>query len=237
MPPSGHHQAIVFCPFGHANPSTYMFCRECGALINTEAPPSGPQQSTNSLARQPSRMSASKWGLVAAAFVATTALVAAIAYLLVRDTDTLPTTQATQTWPTPGNLPQTGTQPPPQSPPAPQITFSTPSALIRAADSFGDTRCSDGAPLSRWPGYRAGRGSESTTCLFAIHVGEAYWTTAPTPSRIPRNVIAPGRVSCADVGIPSSQCSGDDFVMTCKMEGSDDWVTCRGGKDAVVYLF
>lgn len=32
-------------------------------------------------------------------------------------------------------------------------------------------------------------------------------------------------------------CSGNDFVMTCVVNGVDTWITCTGGNDAKVYLY
>ena len=33
------------------------------------------------------------------------------------------------------------------------------------------------------------------------------------------------------------QCSGNDFVMSCAVYGSDPWITCTGGNNAKVYLY
>jgi serine/threonine protein kinase len=117
----------------------------------------------------------------------------------------------------------------------PEIRFSTPPGLYPGADTYGDTSCTNGRPIPGQPGFRAGRGSASTSCAFAVSVGEAYWARDSTPSRGTRTVIAPGTVSCQSVG--AGDCSGDDFVMRCSMTGSDAWVTCTGGREAVIYIF
>jgi serine/threonine-protein kinase len=62
----------------------------------------------------------------------------------------------------------------------------------------------------------------------------AYWNTFDSPSRDSRQVIAPGTVSCAEV---STNCSGNNFIMTCGVNGNDPWITCTGGRDAVIYLY
>lgn len=55
----------------------------------------------------------------------------------------------------------------------------------------------------------------------------------------PQRVVAHGSVGCLSVQkrFPNVQCSGDDFVMNCAIEGADDWITCRGGNNAIVYIF
>ena len=49
------------------------------------------------------------------------------------------------------------------------------------------------------------------------------------------------RVTPQEAAVPcqlgGSRCEGTDFVMDCRIAGNDDWVTCQGGRDAVVYLF
>jgi serine/threonine protein kinase len=86
----------------------------------------------------------------------------------------------------------------------------------------------------------AGRGSATTSCQFAANVINAYYASYPVPSRDSRQVIAPGSISCpsAAAGAPMPvMCSGNDFVMSCVVNGNDPWITCTGGNDAVVYLY
>lgn len=108
----------------------------------------------------------------------------------------------------------------------------------------GDPSCMNGKPLPNHPGSRAGpglsaSGKDQTSCLFAFTVGQSYWATYSTPSSQPQEVTAQGSVGCTTVrrDFPNVECSGDDFVMYCAIEGADDWITCRGGNEAVVYIF
>jgi serine/threonine protein kinase len=125
----------------------------------------------------------------------------------------------------------------------PTRTFSMPPGLFRAPDMHGDSSCVNGTPLPNHPGSRAGTGLSSgedkTSCVFAFTVGQAYWAAYSTPSSQPQEVTAHGSVGCTTIRQSHSnvQCSGDDFVMYCSIEGADDWITCRGGNEAVVYIF
>ena len=117
------------------------------------------------------------------------------------------------------------------------VSFVVPQSLYRNADTYGDTSCSNGRPIPNSSGYYAGLGSESTSCAFAVQVGRAYLASNPNPGASSRSqtVVATGTVPCTSV--PTARCSGDDFIMTCAIEGGDRWVTCRGGREAVVYIF
>jgi hypothetical protein len=55
-------------------------------------------------------------------------------------------------------------------------------------------------------------------------------------SRNPRSVSAPGAVDCRNVE-GDAVCDSGNFVVQCVAEGTDNRVTCRGGNDAVVYLY
>lgn len=137
----GDHQsdAIVRCPHGHRNPADHQFCGECGTRIDTStstpAEPGLPSPDHGS-----TRKSVGRWALVAAALVTATALVAALTYLLARDTSTVPATQATPTWPTPGQSPATRPQPPvpmpTQGPPPPSP--ARPTSAPPPAEPTGD---------------------------------------------------------------------------------------------------
>ncbi|MDT5152480.1 MAG: serine/threonine protein kinase, bacterial, partial [Mycobacterium sp.] len=48
-----------------------------------------------------------------------------------------------------------------------------------------------------------------------------------------RTVVAAGAIPCSE----GSKCVGDEFLVTCGVEGTDPWITCRGGRDAVVFLY
>jgi hypothetical protein len=45
--------------------------------------------------------------------------------------------------------------------------------------------------------------------------------------------------NCPDVqsNNPNVQCSGNAFLMQCQEEGGDQWITCRGGNNAIVYIY
>lgn len=109
--------------------------------------------------------------------------------------------------------------------------------LHRGADSYGDTSCASGKPVPGHYGRRVGRGSDVTSCIFAVNVGTAYWTHNAIASPAPTKIIAPhtGTVTCPSTG--ATECDGSDYIMRCGISGGDRWITCRGGRDAVVYLF
>ena len=119
-----------------------------------------------------------------------------------------------------------------------------PPDLLSVPDFNGDPNCVNGQPLPNHPGGRAGpryyaAGEGKTSCAFAFSVGQAYWDANPTPGPQQQPVIAAGTVSCTTVqqSHPNVQCSGNNFVMYCSIEAGDNWITCRGGNDAVVYIF
>ena len=115
------------------------------------------------------------------------------------------------------------------------IQFAVPPTLFNDADTFGDSSCRGGKAIPNGSGYQVARGSNSTSCAFAASVGAAYMAADSSPDRAYRQVFAEGTVPCSSV--PTAACSGDYFVMSCSIEGSDRWVTCRGGREAVVYVF
>ncbi len=123
---------------------------------------------------------------------------------------------------------------------APTSTWAPPAVsvrppLVETPDSYG-VSCPNGYQVPGHSGWAtsAGRGADGTSCQFANNVLLAYWNSFSSPSRDSRQVIAPGTVSCPNV---SSNCSGDNFIMTCAVNGNDPWITCAGGHDAIIYLF
>jgi serine/threonine kinase PknH len=84
-------------------------------------------------------------------------------------------------------------------------------------------------------GTRAGRGSARTSCFFANSVLQAYWNTYSNASLAMRPVSAQGAVSCTT--IPGADCDRANFRMQCAGDGSNPWIRCTGGQDAVVYLW
>jgi serine/threonine kinase PknH len=85
-------------------------------------------------------------------------------------------------------------------------------------------------------GTRAGRGSVRTSCFFANSVLQAYWSRYNNASLAMRPVAAQGAVSCNT--IPGADCDpSGNFLMQCAGDGSNPWIRCTGGQDAVVYLW
>jgi eukaryotic-like serine/threonine-protein kinase len=121
----------------------------------------------------------------------------------------------------------------PPVPTTPTVSIPPP-GLYQDLDPSGAS-CPAGFHLNDRSGWatNAGRGSETTSCQFTNNVLLAYWN-GPPPSRDTRQVNAPGSIPCTEV---SSNCAGNDFIMTCTVNGNDTWITCIGGKDAVVYLW
>ena len=118
---------------------------------------------------------------------------------------------------------------------APTSTWAPPAVsvrppLVETPDSYG-VSCPNGYQVPGHSGWAtsAGRGADGTSCQFASNVLLAYWNSYPSPSRDSRQVIAPGTVPCPNV---SSNCSGNDFIMTCAVNGNDPWITCTGGHEA-----
>jgi hypothetical protein len=117
--------------------------------------------------------------------------------------------------------------------------------LLQGADQDGDTQCEGGFALPR--GYRVGPAAPTssdkfTSCGFAIVVGQSYLAGNPdlTTPQTPVSVSAQSpHANCPDVqsSHPNVQCSGNAFLMRCQEEGTDQWITCRGGNDAIVYVY
>jgi serine/threonine kinase PknH len=87
-------------------------------------------------------------------------------------------------------------------------------------------------------GTHAGRGSVGTSCFFANSVLLAYWNAYGNASSAQRSVSAQGAVPCNTVaGASCDPKNTANFLMQCAGDGSNPWVKCTGGKDAVVYLW
>jgi predicted Ser/Thr protein kinase len=97
--------------------------------------------------------------------------------------------------------------------------------------------CDQGFSLPDATGFgtHAGRGTPETSCLFANSVRTSYWAQYGNASPLPRAVSAPGAVDCQTV--PGALCNGANFLMHCKKESGDSWITCIGGNNARVYLW
>jgi serine/threonine-protein kinase len=66
----------------------------------------------------------------------------------------------------------------------------------------------------------------------------AYWNTFHNASTGSRTVSAAGAVPCTSIAGASCDAQNPaNFLMQCAQEGSNAWLKCTGGKDAVVYLW
>jgi eukaryotic-like serine/threonine-protein kinase len=134
---------------------------------------------------------------------------------------------------------------PAQAPAPVTPTFAAPPMALQGEDRNGDTQCAGGFALPR--GYRVSPAAPTysdvfTSCAFAVVVGQSYLANNPdlTSPQAPISVAAQSpRANCPDVqsSHPNVQCSGDAFLMHCAEEGADQWITCRGGNDAIVYIY
>jgi serine/threonine-protein kinase len=113
--------------------------------------------------------------------------------------------------------------------------------LVTGPDqSASHTSCDAGYQLTNRSGFgtHGGRGSPETSCYFADTVLVSYWNAYGNASTAPRTVSAPGAVDC--VTVPGARCDSGkpaNFLMQCGGDGSNPWIKCVGGKDAVVYLW
>jgi len=113
-----------------------------------------------------------------------------------------------------------------------------PPPLIGKDTSANPQSCTGDYALPRRndAGTHARRGSADTSCVFTESVLHSYWQTYGDASRERRQVSAPGAVDCQSVGggIP---CDGPNFLMDCQARPGNAYITCTGGRDAVVYLY
>jgi serine/threonine kinase PknH len=123
----------------------------------------------------------------------------------------------------------------------PPPTASMPPPLVTGPDQSGShASCDQGYQLPNATGFgtNAGRGTPETSCYFAHSVLVAYWNTYGNASAASRTISAPGYVACDTV--PGANCDPrnmTNFLMHCAGDGSNTWIKCTGGKDAVVYLW
>lgn len=153
-------------------------------------------------------------------------------------TDAAPESTRYTGYPVPAHPPSYRPEPlPPPPAPAP-VRPASPPGVTGPDNSVGHQFCDDGYSLANASGFgtHSKRGSRATSCYFAQSVLLAYWNQYGSASRESRTVSAPGAVPCSSVG-GGVTCNGNDFVLHCAAYGSDNWITCRGGNDAVVYLY
>jgi eukaryotic-like serine/threonine-protein kinase len=202
------------------------------------APPAGAPPAT-----APASSKAAIWGAVAAVAVVIAVAVAVIAVVLGhRSTGT--TSSAPNSYTTPSSS-YAANSPAAQAPTPTPPTFAAPPLALQGEDRNGDAQCASGFALPR--GYRVSPAAPTysdvfTSCAFAIVVGQSYLANNPdlTSPQAPISVAAQSpRANCPDVqsSHPNVQCSGDAFLMHCAEEGADQWITCRGGNDAIVYIY
>jgi hypothetical protein len=127
-----------------------------------------------------------------------------------------------------GNFGQTGTDEP---------TAALPPLVTGPDLSVRHQSCDQGFSLPGATGFgtHAGRGTPETSCLFANSVLTSYWAAYGNASPLPRAVSAPGAVDCT--AVPGALCNGSNFLMHCRKESGDSWITCIGGNNARVYLW
>lgn len=126
---------------------------------------------------------------------------------------------------------------PPPAPPPPPAPLARPPLISGPDNSVSHQSCDYGWSLNNITGWgsHAGRGTPETSCYFAGSVLTSYWNEYGNVSRQLRTVSAPGAVDCSTVA--GAACDGTNFVMQCVAYGSDNWVTCTGGRSARVYLY
>lgn len=190
--------------------------------------PPPPPPPPRAAARPPTRGAAKTWVLIAIA--AAVVLVAAVVIVVVRGE-----TEGGQAGPTasttsssvPVSTASASPQPSPTGGDRPQP------APLRGNDPTGEN-CEGGFQITGQTGWASHgvRGTPETTCVFVSNVLKAYWDAAD-PSKSPRTVVAAGAIPCAE-GVA---CVGNEFLVTCSGEGTDPWITCRGGRGAVVFLY
>jgi serine/threonine protein kinase len=190
--------------------------------------------------QQPSTNQARPW-LMPAVIIAAAALIlggiGVVIGLLARQNSTPPTSAPptsgyTVPTPTPSYQPEEPPTPPTQPGPA------VPPGVTGPDNSASHASCDNGFSLTKMTGFgtHSQRGSEGTSCFFARSVLISYWNRYGKANRDQRSISAPGAVDCRTVE-GNAVCDGSNFVLQCAAEGSDNWITCRGGNDAVVYLY
>ncbi|WP_460359118.1 serine/threonine-protein kinase [Mycobacterium sp. ZZG] len=137
--------------------------------------------------------------------------------------------------PTAERLPRpTGQRPSAQTPNPEFPRPASPPPKVTGVDGLGQ-RCDAGFEVSGSldRASRAFRGSVETSCRFVDNVLTAYWN-AGGPNASPRTIYAAGGVPCDQ---RSARCRGGLYVLDCSPFGAGDWVTCRGGVNAVVHIY
>jgi len=203
-------------------------------------PPPEPATTPVAYSERPSR---SPWVVPAVVAVAVALVLGAVGVIIglvaKMNSTTAPTAETTSSA-TFGSVTPTGTQPPlttTESLP----TGNIPPPYLTGPDASPDRRTCDVFQQPDRSGFatRAGRGSARTSCFFANSVLNAYWSRYGNASLASRTVSASGAVPCNTVpGATNCDPSNSaNFLMQCAGDGSNPWIKCTGGSDAVVYLW
>jgi serine/threonine kinase PknH len=193
---------------------------------------------------QPASNQARPWLLPAVIIAAAALILGAIGVvvgLLARQNPAPPTGAAPSNGYT---VPAPAVSPPPtyhpEAPPTPPYPPSPalPPAITGPDNSAGHASCDNGFSLTNMTGFgtHAQRGSDGTSCFFARSLLISYWNRYGNATRDQRSVSAPGAVDCRTVE-GNVLCDGSNFVIQCVAEAAENWITCRGGNDAIVYLY
>lgn len=142
----------------------------------------------------------------------------------------------------PGAAPSESTSPRVSSVPIPPRPgpAALPPLVTGPDQSVSHTSCDQGYQMRNVTGFgtHGGRGTPETSCYFANTVLVSYWNSYGNASTAPRAVSAPGAVDCLTV--PGASCDSRNtanFLMHCSGDGSNPWIRCTGGMNAVVYLW
>ena len=150
-----------------------------------------------------------------------------------------PTPITPMTYPsTPNALPPSGISqvPLPSRPGAAAI----PPIVTGPDQSVSHISCDQGYRFGTATGFgtHGGRGTPQTSCYFANTVLISYWNAYGDANTSSRAVSAPGAVDC--VTVPGAMCdprNPANFLMQCAGDGSNPWIKCTGGQQAIVYLW
>ena len=129
---------------------------------------------------------------------------------------------------------------PPRPSGAEPPTGATPPIVTGPDETSSRQSCDMGYQLPTATGFgsRAGRGTPQTSCYFANTMLVSYWNQFGDASTAARTVSAPGVVNCNTVaGANCDPKNPADFLMECAGDGSNPWIKCAGGQNAVVYLW
>lgn len=207
-------------------------------------PPPAPSAPRPAASSPPPKAASRKW-LMPAAIAGVAVLVLggigiAIGVLTNDDSKPVPTAQPDPSDPPvqrPGT--DTDTKSPDPTPTAHPLSVGSPPPppLVGKDTSANPTSCTGdyALPGRNDPGTHARRGSADTSCFFTDSVLRSYWQKYGDASRDLREVSAPGAVDC----VPGNgfRCDGANFVMECQARPGNAYITCTGGRDAVVYLY